>query len=217
MQKYVLRFTYKWILRPFLRLFVGVNFDAPELPPTDGIFIIAANHNSHLDTMTIMASLPRSVLHKVRPVAAADHFGKTKTKEKLVNYFVNTLLIQRKRDKDNPENDPINRMIKAIDDGYSLVLFPEGTRGEPEVRQPLKPGIAHVLRARPHVHYIPAYMSGMGKAMPKDDSLIVPHTSRIVFGKPQLVGQHEIGHIMERIESDFELLKAQINPVKKTP
>jgi 1-acyl-sn-glycerol-3-phosphate acyltransferase len=36
-------------------------------------------------------------------------------------------------------------MIKAIDDGYSLILFPEGTRGAAEVQQPLKPGVALVI------------------------------------------------------------------------
>lgn len=207
MQKYVLRFTYGWIVRWFLKVFVGVKFDKADFLSEETQFVIVANHNSHLDTMTIMASLPRKVIHKVKPVAAADHFGKTKRKEKFSNFFINTLLIQRKRDKENPENDPINKMIKALDDGYSLIIFPEGTRGEPEVQQPLKPGVALVLSQRPHVKYVPSYMKGMGKAMPKDDSLIVPHNSSLVYGQPTAIQSTDIDAIMQQIAADFETLK----------
>lgn len=207
MQKFVLRFTYGWCVRWFLKVFVGVKFDKADFLADENQFIIVANHNSHLDTMTIMASLPLQLIDKVRPVAAADHFGKTKRKEKLSNFFINTLLIQRKRDKENPENDPINKMIKALDDGYSLIIFPEGTRGEPEIQQPLKPGVALVLSQRPHVKYIPAYMKGMGKAMPKDDSLIVPHNSSLVYGKPTAINSIDVDVIMQQIETDFNTLK----------
>lgn len=208
MQKIVLRFTYGWIIRSFLKVFVGVKFDKADFLKNERQFIIVANHNSHLDTMAIMASLPRRIIHKVKPVAAADHFGKTKRKEKLTNFFVNTLLIQRKRDKENPLNDPINKMVKALDDGYSLIIFPEGTRGEPEVLQPLKPGVALVLIQRPDIKYVPAYMKGMGKAMPKDDNLIVPHNASLVYGKPTHIKSDDVDVIMQQIEADFDLLRS---------
>ena len=208
MQRLVLRYGYGYVMRAFLRLFVGVKFDNARFLLEEKQFIIVANHNSHLDTMTIMSSIPRRLIHKVKPVAAADHFGKTKFKTKLSNFFVNTLLIPRKRDKENPANDPINKMLKALDDGYSLILFPEGTRGEPEVQQTLKPGIALVLTQRPHVKYVPAYMKGMGKAMPKNDSLIVPFASSIVFGRAKSItpGQ-EVTDILAQIEADFRFLR----------
>ncbi|RAW00371.1 lysophospholipid acyltransferase family protein [Pseudochryseolinea flava] len=212
MQKLVLRFVYGYIIRVFLRIIVGVRFADARFLLKEKQFIIVANHNSHLDTMTIMASLPRSIIHKVKPVAAADHFGKTKLKAKLSNYFVNTLLIQRKRDKDNPANDPINRMVKALDDGYSLILFPEGTRGEPEIQQPLKPGVAMVLLQRPHIKYVPSYMKGMGKAMPKHDSLIVPFSSSIVFGEPkEILPGDDVSSILTRMQLDFNELQSEIS------
>jgi 1-acyl-sn-glycerol-3-phosphate acyltransferase len=207
MQKIVLQLTYGVFVRMFLRWFVGVKFANADFLKNEKQFIIVANHNSHLDTMTIMASLPKDIIHNVKPVAAADHFGKTKRKEKLSNFFINTLLIQRKRDKENPANDPINKMIKAIDDGYSLIIFPEGTRGEPEVQQQLKPGVALVLSQRPSVKYVPAYMKGMGKAMPKDDGLIVPHNSTLIYGKPMRIETTDIDAIMQQIILDFDKLK----------
>lgn len=207
MRKIILQLLYSVILRLFLRIFVGVKFGKAKFLLEEKQFIIVANHNSHLDTLTVMASLPRQIIHKVRPVAAADHFGKTKLKEKLTNYFINALLIQRKRDKDNPDNDPINRMVKALDEGYSLLLFPEGTRGEPEVQQPLKPGVSYVLIQRPHVKYVPAYMKGMGKAMPKDDNLIVPFTSSLTYGQATLIQSMDSSEILKQIEQDLNQLK----------
>ena len=207
MQKLTLQIVYSYVLRFFLKIIVGVKFENTEFLKEETQFIIVANHNSHLDTMTLLASLPKNIIHKVKPVAAADHFGKTKLKEKLTNFFVNTLLIQRKRDFENPINDPINKMIKALESGYSLIIFPEGTRGEPEIAQPLKPGVAYVLKIMPHIKYIPAFMKGMGKAMPKDDNLIIPHNASITFGKPKLVNATEKDQILMQIEKDIYALK----------
>lgn len=202
MQKIVLYF-----IRWFLKIIIGVKFDNANFLKAEKQFIIVANHNSHLDTMTILASLPSNIIDKVKPVAAADHFGRTRLKGILTNYFVNTLLIQRKRDKENPENDPINKMIKAIDDGYSLIIFPEGTRGEPELQQPLKPGVAFVLQSRPKIKYVPAFMFGLGKAMPKDDNLILPFNSSLTYGQPNEIKSTEIKEILAQIESDLNDLK----------
>jgi len=207
MQKLVLKFTYSLFVRSFLKIIVGVKFDTARFLLDEKQFVIVANHNSHLDTMAIMASLPSKIVHKVKPVAAADHFGKTKFKEKMSNYLVNTLLIQRKRDPDHPGNDPVNLMVKALDDGFSLIVFPEGTRGQPEIRQPLKPGVGYVLAKRPHIKYVPAYLKGMGKALPKDDKLLVPFTSSLTYGRPTSVADLTVMDILKQIEADLNNLK----------
>lgn len=207
MQKILLQFIYCVLVRNFLKLFVGVKMQRASFLVKEKQFIIVANHNSHLDTMTILASLPSRIIVNVKPVAAKDHFGKTRLKEKLSNYFINTLLIQRKRDKENTANDPITKMVQALDEGYSLILFPEGTRGEPEVQQPLKPGIGYVLSQRPAVKYVPAFMKGMGKAMPKHDNLIVPFTSRLIYGKPTLVQSHDVSAIVSQVEKSINQLR----------
>jgi 1-acyl-sn-glycerol-3-phosphate acyltransferase len=207
MKRLVLIFIYTFLIRLFLKVIVGVRFDNAKFLVHEPQFIIVANHNSHLDTMTLLASLPASIIHNVKPVAAADHFGKTAMKARLTRYFVNALLIQRKRDKDDSENDPIHQMIATLDRGYSLIVFPEGTRGEPEVQQPLKPGVAYVLKSRPLVKYVPAYMKGMGKAMPKDDNLIIPHSASLTYGTPTAVKSSDISEVLKQIELDLNELK----------
>jgi len=207
MKNLTLILIHGYLIKFFLKVIVGVKFDKSSFLNQEAQFIIVANHNSHLDTMTLLSSLPKRLIPKVKPVAAADHFGKTKFKERVSNFFINTLLIQRKRDHEHPENDPIYKMTKALDEGYSLILFPEGTRGEPEVNQPLKPGVALVLKNRPHVKYVPAYMTGMGKAMPKGDHVLVPYNSTLRYGKPTLIESTEVDLILKQIEQDFADLR----------
>lgn len=211
MKNYILKITYSFIVRWFLKLIVGVKFDNADFLKEIRQFIIVANHNSHLDTMTLMASLPPSVVPTVKPVAAKDHFGKTKLSTWLSNTFINALLINRKRDKENLSNDPIHNMVSAIDQGYSLILFPEGTRGEPEKEQKLKAGIGLILKQRPSIQIVPAYMKGMGKAMPKGDSLIIPFNSKLVYGKPKRIKFETIQDVLNEIENDLNELKTIAN------
>ena len=207
MKKYFLIVFYGYIMRYLLRYIVGVRMDDTDFLQDEDQFIIVANHNSHLDTMSILSSLPRSIIHKVKPVAAVDHFGRTKWKAALTTFFVNALLIQRKRNRDNPLEDPIYQMLAELDKGYSLIIFPEGTRGQPEVDAPLKGGIGLILSQRPHIKYVPAYMKGLGKAMPKGDSLILPYNSSLKYGNPSLVQVNAAKEIVDEIKSSLMQLK----------
>ena len=208
--KTLLKIIYSVILRNFLKLIVGVKMDNTDFLKEEDQFIIVANHNSHLDTMSILASLPSSILHKVKPVAAKDHFGKTKISTFLSEKLINSLLIERKRDKEHPANDPICQMIAELDKGNSLIIFPEGTRGKPEVEEPLKAGVALILQQRPNIKFVPAYMQGMGLAMPKGDGLIIPHTSRLEYGVAQHIRFANVDEILNQIQENFDELKQRM-------
>ena len=211
MQRILLWLLYRVFVRTFLKLVVGVRFDDPGFLLREKQFIIVANHNSHLDTMTLMASLPGRIIHKVKPVAAADYFGRTKLQSALSKYFINALLIQRKRDKSNPATDPVQMMLTCLEEGYSLILFPEGTRGEPEKLQPLKPGVALLLLKRPDIPYVPAFMKGLGRVMPKGDNLIVPHNSALRYGSAVKIKTGDVPSILKQIEYDLAALSERLS------
>lgn len=200
MRNLLLRFLYSFLGRLLLRLIVGVRVKPAhhlrDLPQ----FIVVANHNSHLDTLTLLAAMPGAIIHRVHPVAAADHFGKSAWQSWASGFFINALLIPRKRNADDPTHDPINLMIAALDKGRSLILFPEGTRGEPEVLQRFKKGIGLVLARRPHVPYVPAFMSGLGKSWPKGDNVLLPHPGALVVGEPRLAASTDPVAITEQVE-----------------
>ena len=58
MQSAMMQILYKGIFRWFLKLIVGVQFPDTRFLKKEGQFIILANHNSHLDTLSLLSSLP---------------------------------------------------------------------------------------------------------------------------------------------------------------
>ena len=206
MQSAIMQILYKGIFRWFLKLIVGVQFPDTRFLRKEGPVIILANHNSHLDTRSLLSSLPGNLLWKVKPVAAEDYFGRTRFQAAFSNYFINTLLIRRKGEKDS-EHDPLRKMLDAIDEGYSLILFPEGTRGKPEQMGKIKSGIARILSLRPELKYIPVFMTGMGRSLPKGELILLPYKASIFYGTPAVAGSTDVHEILKQITDDFEMMK----------
>ncbi len=204
LQSILLKVIYSGFFRFFLCFFVGVRYKDCSFLKDENQFVIIANHNSHLDTIGLLASLPASVLPKVRPVAAEDYWGNTKLKAWFSRYFINTLLVKRKRAAVHSEYDPIQAMAEAIDEGYSLILFPEGTRGLPEQMAKLKSGIGRLLEKRPGLKYVPVFMTGMGKSMPKGSMVPLPYNAVIHYGEPTLPKSSNHNEIMDEINGKFQ-------------
>ncbi len=201
MKRIVLFLIYKLILKTGLKLFTGTKVIRPENLVYQGPCIIVGNHNSHLDTISIMANLPMRQLIRTHPVAAGDYFGTSPFKARLTRFFVNALLIPRQRPKEGETGpDPIKMMLDMLDRGESLIIFPEGSRGEPEKLQKFKRGIGFVLENRPHIPYIPIYMKGLGKVLPKGDPIPVPFDSYMHVGKPVWTNSRTAEAIVEEVE-----------------
>lgn len=213
LQLVFLYLIYKGILQWFLKIIIGVQFGDNCFLKKETQFIIIANHNSHLDTLSLMASLPGEILWKTKPVAAKDYFGSTRLKATLSNYFINTLLISRKIGRDADDN-PIQEMLETLDAGFSLILFPEGSRGMAGQMEKMKNGIAHILSQRPHVKYIPVYLTGMGQSLPKGEFLMLPYKSSVNWGVPSLVNSVNHKDIMAQIIADFQVLEEKHQPLE---
>lgn len=208
MRRFFLWLIYRVIMRFLLKLFAGISIKDKDNIIHNGPSIIVANHNSHLDTITIMSFIPTKQLIKTHPVAAGDYFGKTNSKKRLSNYFINALLIPRGRPKKGENKpDPIEMMLEVLDRGHSLILFPEGSRGEPEVMQEFKWGIGLILQARPEIPFIPIYLKGLGKVLPKGDPVPVPHLSRITCGKPTFARSKDTSEIVNQVHNSIISLK----------
>lgn len=211
LQSFFLQLIYKGICQWILKLIVGVHFSDSKFLKNEKQFIVLANHNSHLDTISLLASLPGKILWKVKPVAAEDYFGNTKTKAAISNYFINTLLIKRKGQKQTGD-DPIKKMLNTLDEGYSLILFPEGTRGTAEQMEEMKPGIAKILSLKPEIKYVPVFLTGMGKSLPKGEIVPLPYKSSVNYGVPTSVISTDTREIMAQITNDFEDLRIKYLP-----
>ncbi|MDV6032499.1 MAG: 1-acyl-sn-glycerol-3-phosphate acyltransferase [Phycisphaera sp. RhM] len=179
----LLRFVYfLFIVRPVILIVIGLNVRRSNQLPETGPAVIVANHNSHLDTMVLMTLFGMRRLKDVHPVAAADHF----LRNRLMAWFSTKIIgiIPLEREVKGVRRDPLAGICEALDDNKILILFPEGSRGAPEIRDDFKTGIAHVARRYPEVPFTPVFMHGLGRSLPKGEGILVPFFCDVFIGQP---------------------------------
>ena len=145
-----------------------------------GPAIIAANHNSHLDTVVLMSLYPLSMLRKLRPVAAADYF----LSNRVLAWFALKVIgiIPLTRAGSVSLDALFGECHHALDNGDILILFPEGSRGKPEQASKPKKGIYYLIKDRTDTRITPVVIHGLGRALPKGEALLVPFNCDVVIG-----------------------------------
>ncbi|CZF77910.1 MULTISPECIES: lysophospholipid acyltransferase family protein [Grimontia] len=171
------------VVKPLVFVALGLNVINRNKLPQKGPVLIAANHNSHLDTLVLLALFPISLVHKVRPVAAADYFLSNRFSAWLSLNVIGIIPINRTGNAAD-RNALFNECHRALDKGDILLVFPEGSRGEPEVMSELKKGIYHLAREHDHCPVIPVVMKGLGMSLPKGTAMFVPFNCDVVIGQP---------------------------------
>jgi 1-acyl-sn-glycerol-3-phosphate acyltransferase len=145
--------------------------------------IYFANHTSHLDALVLWAALRPAARALTRPVAARDYWTADFLRRHLATRVFNAVLIDRQRVSAH-ERNPIEPLLQALSDKFSLILFPEGTRSDATEAQPFKSGLWHLGRKRPNVDLIPVQIDNMNRILPKGELLPVPLLSCLSFGAP---------------------------------
>ena len=172
------------ILRPLFKLLFDLNVLHRERLRISGPAIIVANHNSHLDTLVLMTLLPIRNLSQVRPVAAVDYFLRNRWLAWLALNLIRIIPVTRSVRL--CKNHPLDGCVEALKHDDILIVFPEGTRGEPEQLSEFKPGIAHLARRFPHTPIVPVFLEGLGKSLPKGKALPIPFNCHATVGKAMI-------------------------------
>lgn len=165
-----------------VRLLVGATPRWIGSAPTNAQRIYFANHSSHIDTIALWSALPPDLRARTRPVAAADYWGTGRFKRYVVLQGLNAVLIKRSRT--DPNDNPLEPLFEALDQGGSLIIFPEGTRQHQPLPGPFKSGLFHLAERYPQVELIPVYLENLHRSMPKGTFLPVPITCTVRFGAP---------------------------------
>lgn len=151
--------------------------------PSDRQRIYFANHTSHGDFILLSACLSPRERARTRAVAGADYWGKTRLRRFIAEDMLSSVLVERNWVE--RKEDPLEIMLHVLDQGDSLIFFPEGTRNmteEPLLR--FKSGLYNLALARPDVELIPCWIENMSRVLPKGEFLPVPLLCRVVFGAP---------------------------------
>lgn len=204
----VLRWVFFAIFVRFVVLIIiGLNIRRRQLLPEDGPAILVANHNSHLDTLVLMSLLPLRLLPKIRPVAAADYF----LKNKCIAWFAQNIIGIIPLSRSSRSRNMLEPIDEALARGDIVIFYPEGTRGEPEAMGHFKSGIQRIAENNPDVPICPIYLYGLGKALPKGESILVPFFCDVWIGKA-LNGSEGKQAFAEALEQTFQGLEKEAEP-----
>ncbi len=189
------------IVKPIVFIILGLNIKNREKLPRDKAAVIAANHNSHLDTMVIMSLYPLSMIHKIRPVAAADYFMKNKFIAWISTHCIG--IIPLDRTGASSQEELFKGCHEALDNDDILILFPEGSRGVPEQMSRFKKGLYYMIKDRKEIPVIPIYMQGLGNSLPKGEALFVPFNCNIDIGD-EIITPDTSKEFNDQLKSFFE-------------
>jgi len=170
-----------YLLRQFYEIFFRGEAIGLENIPTDGGFMIASNHASHLDPPIVGSLLPQQVCFFAR---------KTLWKPGFASWWLNgvgTIPVDRDGGTDVTA---IKRVLNALKKEKVIILFPEGTRSPDGQLQAAKPGVG-LLACRTGVPVVPARVFGSFKAFGKDGTLRLGTAVSVVYGKPMQPSEYD--------------------------
>ncbi|MBC7609481.1 MAG: 1-acyl-sn-glycerol-3-phosphate acyltransferase [Polaromonas sp.] len=206
-----------------IRALTGAQARWQGCPPKAEQRIYFANHQSHADLVLMWAALPEELRSITRPIAAKDYWTKTPFKKWITTAVFNAIYVDRNNGgqipisqganapQGMPENgqanlesdphysDPLEPLIDALENGDSIILFPEGTRGNQDEPQSFKSGLYNLAQKFPHVVLVPAWINNVQRVMPKGEVVPVPILCSVTFGAPiALGGDEDRAHFLTR-------------------
>lgn len=200
----------RFVLNPTMDYYAARRATGKEkLEGVKGPVILVANHASHMDTPVILSALPRKLRKRTVVAAAADYFYKNRIVASLVSLIFNTVPIERHGGGGVSKNG--SHLDKLLDQGWSLLLYPEGTRSRGGMPGPLRRGAA-VLAAAHHLTIVPIRVTGTAQAMPpgrlwprrlRDKPVPKRHRIEVSFGEP-IIASGDPTELMESVRGFFE-------------
>ena len=205
-----------WIL-PIARLFAWIRVDGREnLEAVRGPVIFAANHQSHMDTPVILAALPSGLRYRVAPAMAKEffkaHFFPAEYSRRAwftssLNYYLAALFFNAfpLPQREAGARQTLQYIGEVLDDGFSVLIFPEGRRTQAGEIDRFRPGIG-MIGSRLDVPVVPVRVEGLDKVLHTTWKMARPGRVRVAFGKPLRLAGDDYEALAAKVENAVRAL-----------
>lgn len=156
---------------------------AHHLAGLHGPVIVVANHSSHFDTPIVLRALPAKLRRRLAVAAAADYFYSNKLASVAVSLSLNTFPFDRQAEKEQA----MRQCQRLVTDGWSLLIFPEGTRSPDGTIHRFRRGVG-CLASSLRVPVVPIHLEGPSEIMPKGRWWARPSAVTVRIGQPMTFG-----------------------------
>jgi 1-acyl-sn-glycerol-3-phosphate acyltransferase len=182
---YLMRFGMRWICGIRLK----VEWQDPEKLALTGPYIIFARHESALETLVLSDLMPMNCFIVKKALLYIPVFGWAFGASKHIP-------IDRSKAMRS-----MMKVIKAgrsrIEEGISIVVFPEGTRMAPGVFRPFHKGAASIAKSM-GVEVIPV-VHNAGICWKRNGLIKYPGVIRMIIGKPMNIAGLSVDEINQKV------------------
>lgn len=187
-----LQFT---LVLPLTRQFARITVHGAEhLRGLSGPIVLAANHQSHMDTPVILAALPAELRRRVAPAMAKEFFrahfhpAEYPWRERWqasTLYFLAALVFNAfpLPQREAGARDTLRYIGHLTSAGFSILIYPEGARGETGSLKPFRPGVA-MIGSRLNLPVFPVRIDGVDRVLHPSWKMARRGPVKVRFGAP---------------------------------
>ena len=199
------------VVMPFTRHYAKIAVNGQDvLESLTGPVIFAANHESHMDTPAILAALPERLRGKIAVAMWKEYFDayfhpdqhtlQERIPMALLYWGLAGLFHAFPLPQSGLETrSSLQYMGKLVDEGFSILIFPEGGRTSTGEIGSFQPGVG-LLADRLRIPVVPVRVRGLGQILSRSAKFPTPGRARVHFGKPLSLEGRDFVALARRVE-----------------
>ncbi len=203
------------IAKPFIKIFCDLHIHGlKNLQDLQGPILFVMNHTSHLDTLLMQNVTPKPIRHRICPAAWKEYFeahGRPfyiKIGKWLAWQFATIMINIFPFPQTTAYRQSMIYAGELVDDGWNILIFPEGQRSLTGQLLPFREGIG-MLSQNLKIPIIPVAIDGGENVLLRGSPIPRRGTVHLSFGKPLLPQKQSYRELADQLKEEIERLRSQ--------